>query len=263
MKPKTIRKLKILSRVIGGVLIASIVIIPFVWPYIRFNMDYKYIRGIYQNTPGINPFINTLPNITFTTPVQVPEIATDSQSQGISKIKSSYIQFKNDNFKEDGIYSGYLENESIKILLADSVLNEIIIHKKSNVSFLKERNKNTKIVEFEDIKDSFEKLKKILCSQPSDIDPKLDLSSRYLGLYLYTLKAMILPKEAEKGVLLFETKDLKGIIFGHIPETELKIILYSKKYSRFFSILVIGKNNTSIDLRYIQDFLGTITVSEK
>jgi hypothetical protein len=266
-KIKTKKVVAIISRVLMVAIIIGIIAFPFVWPRITFNKDYTFIKNLFKDSPGLNPFDFPLPSISFKVPVRLTVDTLSGKTgnlKGMYMVKDFRFRFADDDFDMDRLSGpgGILENDRIKIMISDSVSNMMLIQNKSIISFLAQRSKGKEMITaFQQQRDPFEKLKKVLESDLSGIDKAKDMSSRYLGLYLYGLKSFLLPrKEAEPGYKLIETGNFKGILFGNIGESDLKLMLYSPGYNHFFSVLFIKKKDAVVDNGYIDEFIASLEI---
>jgi hypothetical protein len=226
MKKKYSNILRITNRILGGVLIVAIVAIPFIWPHIRFDQDFKAVKSIFSHAPGSNPFDKPLLSISFKTPIPLtPNIDNNVNNFRLSNSNCVF------------------ETDKIKMIIGDSIIDSILILNKSHVSFLANRSKNSEIIAFQKLKDPFEKFKKVLESDLNGITNAKNLSSKYLELYLYGLKATLLPREeAAVEYNIVESGNFKGFQFGNIEKSDVKLILYSLKYNHFYSILLLKKD---------------------
>jgi len=260
---KTKSKLTNITRILGAIIIIGIIAFPFVWPHIRFNKDYNFIKQNFQQTPGPNPFVFPLPTVSLTQPSQWSGTQLQTEQKGFYSInKDCTLEFLNDNFlpQSQPYTNGMLENDKIRIILGDSLVNATLIENKNAVSFLSQRPKSDQVQEFIKLNDPFEKFKRVLESNLTNITEAKNLSDKYLGLYLYSLKAFFIRRlETEAGYSFIQTPNFKGILFGNIQKTEVKAILFHTRYKRFVSLLF--KKKGEIDKTYIESFITSLNIS--
>ncbi len=89
-----------------------------------------------------------------------------------------------------------------------------------------------------------------------EIDAAGDLDSRYLALYLYAMKGVILPHVWVHGFEEFQTAEARGFISGDIGKGRVVVDLYCINTRRFLTLVFESKGSATMS--DVESFLANL-----
>ncbi len=228
-----------------------------------FNLERAQMERVLKDQMGgKNPFTDSA--LSKTLPAKktrkiAPVSVKDNSTQ--VWIKTFRIDFAGSGYRQTA--DNRLENGKFILVVKQSILNKVLAYSASKNPFavgtlganvVENYARNTK---------PFSRLRDIYRATVERIDSsEAKVASRYKALYLYSLKAQLLPPSAKYGFEEFKAPAGRGFIAGDISKGNniVQAIICHGKTGYFFKLLFKGKKDAA--MKDVYDVLGGMRITK-